>query len=253
VRDPHVASLRYLLTPEGSTSYKDAAPVAANNTLFALVLSGDRLLITLNEHFATPAEARTAVEPFLRAWELDVELSGRRGELRFTYEDAEVIDRDPPPAGHAVFDARAGIVTVASMETTAHVVRASYPAPPIAFRASPDVESMWFRYSGYQQGREPLFSMAYFCLTLVESRFGGRKRASQHLKIAEPILRKIGEFTTTRGDHRTARKAHASNRPPSPAEESWLDAAVRLLIRRVGELDAGASITAKEFGDLPPL
>lgn len=37
-----------------------------------------------------------------------------------------------------------------------------YPDPPKLFILTPDVETLWHRYEGYLQGKEPLSSMAYF-------------------------------------------------------------------------------------------
>lgn len=50
-------------------------------------------------HAAASEQARALVDPILRDWEMEVELTRNRGELRFIYEDAEIIDRTPPTPG----------------------------------------------------------------------------------------------------------------------------------------------------------
>ena len=71
---------------------------------------------------------------------------------------------------------------------------------------SPDVETLWRRYEGYLEGKEPISSMANFCLTLVKQRGSGRKGAAKLLGIAFDVLRKLDELAATKGDEKTARK-----------------------------------------------
>src|SRR5579862_7067126 len=82
-------------------------------------------------------------------------------------------------------------------DTTLSIVvgRARYPEPPTDFTADPDVETMWRRWEGFLADREPLPSMAYFCLTVVESH-GGRAGAARRLGISLPVLHTIGRLAT---------------------------------------------------------
>jgi len=43
----------------------------------------------------------------------------------------------------------------------------NFPAVPTDFIADRDVVSLWNRYEGFKDGREPLASMAYFSFTLL--------------------------------------------------------------------------------------
>src|SRR3954454_6241014 len=65
----------------------------------AFRLEKDQLHCEMKLHVATSEEARTLVDPVLRNWEMEVELAWSRGELRFTYEKAEIIDRTAPTPG----------------------------------------------------------------------------------------------------------------------------------------------------------
>jgi len=83
---------------------------------------------------------RAAVEPFLEAWEIMVALQQRRRNMRFEFDHAELVDRDPPGPGEPVeldvtLAARAGFSVALSMRLRA------YPQPPAAFVASEDVRS----------------------------------------------------------------------------------------------------------------
>jgi len=51
------------------------------------------------EHYAIVEEARAVVEKQLRAWEIHDQVRGNRDGISFVYEDAQVVDRNPPPPG----------------------------------------------------------------------------------------------------------------------------------------------------------
>jgi hypothetical protein len=137
-----------------------------------------------------------------------------------------------------------------------------YPDIPGNFVLSPDVESMWNRYQGYLDGREPLASMAYFCLTTVDGstgiRRGKRPAASRRYGISEDVLRKLGDLTSNVGSERTARKLPppTGRRDHTGQEIAWIEAAVRASIRRLGEFAYDPArpwpqITMKDLPQLP--
>jgi hypothetical protein len=57
------------------------------------------------------------------------------------------------------------------------------------------------------------------------------------------------------GDLSTVRKVTAKMRPPTAAEQAWLEAAVKMLVRRAGEVAAapGAALPQLTMSDLPRL
>lgn len=142
---------------------------------------------------------------------------------------------------------------MATGTATVHVTRSTYPAPPPpTFCLNPDAESVLARYQGYRDGREPLQAMAYFCLTFLEAKAGSRQQAASIYRIDLPVLRKMGELTSTRGDTSNARKAHAVQRLTS-AEHAWLEAAVKILIWHLGDTRNAAAIPMITMSDLPNL
>jgi hypothetical protein len=164
-------------------------------------LAEGKLTCEMKAHFPTVDDARRAVEPTVRVWEIDADLRLGRDSLRFTFDTADVVDRSPAQPGVAHLSGFAHGVAVVSGTATVHVTRATYPAPPPAtFRLNPDAESLLTRYQGYRDGREPLPSMAFFCLTLVHLKGGRSQRAaSAAYRIDLPVLRKMGELASTRG------------------------------------------------------
>ena len=239
MKDPHVESLRYRLETSETTTYKNPPAVEVIRDEFECRLNDGVLKCHMREHYPTVEEARRVVDKFLRSWEIKTALELGRGEMRFQFEDSHVIDRDPPPLGSSQIVRVSGVsVGVSTVLGTLRVTRGKYPSAPTNFTATPDVETLWQRYENYLDGKEPLLSMAYFCLTVVENKAGSRKAASTRYRIDETILQKLGELTSTRGDTATARKAlkGGGTTTLSGKEKNWIEGAVKALIRRTGEL-----------------
>jgi len=97
--------------------------------------------------------------------------------------------------------------------------------------------------------------MAYAVLTLVESVGGDRRKAASTFAIAFEVLNAIGRLSSTKGDGATVRKFGAGGKvqPLTGAESSWLEAALRRVVRRMGEHAAGAQLTQIAMQDLPSL
>jgi hypothetical protein len=244
VKDPHVESLIYRVETEGTLHFQHPRPLDHQTLAFDLRVEDGRLTMTMKDHYASRDEAREAVKSFLEGWEIDWALrNGGRREMKFVYEKANLVDREPRPPGATVINLEAGDSMFVGGEVLVVVNVSAYPAPPSAFRVSPDVETLWNRYEGFMKGKEPLLSMAYFCLTVVETVYGkgNRRDASKALQIDPKVLNKLGELTE-RGDAATARKVKPGPaRLLSGAELAWVDEAIRVIIRRAGNLVAGGT------------
>lgn len=259
MRDPHVGTLIYSLDPEPTTSFSAvAAPVEAETDGFGIRLADGKLTVTMKDHYPSEQTARDAVDPYLRAWEVRHALAvvAGRSEFRFEFERAEVIDRDPPPPGEPqTIYAESVVHGRAIVSATLSVERSAYPSAPSDFALDPDVETLWTRWTGYLAGREPLQPMSYFCLTVLEHVAGSRAEAVLHFGISGKILDTLARLSTETGDTATARKMGRKLRPLTDAERTWLEAAVRALVRRAGEVAAGTGVPLPQLtmADLPPL
>lgn len=140
-----------------------------------------------------------------------------------------------------------------SSSITAHIERGEYPDPPDKFRLSPDARTLWDRYEGYEEEREPLFSMGYACLEFLEGRAGGRRGVAARYNIESEVLDDLGRLTSTRGSSDVARKPSASQREATPEERKWIEESIRKIIRQVGISDADHDPEELTKGDLPPL
>lgn len=248
----HVAKLYYSLVKHETVSYENPAPIDFETDTARFFLAEGRLTCEMKIHTSSGTEARAVVEPAIRSWEVASDLKGNRGAFRLKYDRPEIVDRCPlePGEGRAYITG-AGAVSIMGAAIV-HVTSNAYPDPPGAFRLNADAESMWLRYKGYLEGREPLLSMAYFCETVLETVAGGRNEAAKAFAVDVEVLRKVGELTSTRGDYTIARKA-CSNLPLSGHEAAWLEAAVKEIIIRVGDCRDCERLLTITLADLPPL
>jgi hypothetical protein len=134
------------------------------------------------------------------------------------------------------------------------VGRGRYPEPPSAFVASPDVQVVLLRYKLYRKGHERISSMGYFVYSALTESAGGKKEAADMYGISQKVLHKLSELTTTKGGKEEGRKT-PYGQPYTPRERTWIDAAVKALIRRAGEWAANADAARPQINmkDLPSL
>jgi hypothetical protein len=254
--DLHVVSLRYSLRPSDRVTYISCPSVTCDRDEALCRLIDGKLTCEMKTHFSTVEAARAVVEPILRAWEVDADLQFTRGELRFKFDGADIIDRSPP----GVIRGCAYVVSPGAMVSAAgtisfHVDRTRYPELPDTFRLNPEAESILLRYNDYLDGHQSLPTMAYFCLTVLEAKIAGRDRrmraATEH-RIEKAVVDKMGELSSERGDLLNARKAPAVQ-PLTGQEREWLEAAVKMLIWRLGDTRNPSDLPLITMSDLPSL
>ena len=264
MRDPHVEELRYRVETAANVAYRNPPPIEVDEEEFSGRLEDGIFTCHMKLHYSSVGAAGGVVDQYLRAWEIDADLTLGRGEIRFIYEDTKVIDRNPPPpdAPKVLQVEAVDKIAVSDTGVTLHVTRVKYPDPPRIFRISPDVETLWCRYQSYLDGKEPLLSMAYFCLTVLEIRGGPdpnlkgwerRLAASKMFNIDMAILNKLGALASERGDIANARKAQITAIPLSEKERAWIEATIKHLIRRLGEHGSGKMLPLITMADLLPL
>jgi hypothetical protein len=197
------------------------------------------------------------IEPVLRAWELEASIRGNLYWIRFNFEKAEIIDRTPIIPGKPLNFVHVGGASMVGF-TDCAIVKvgwAKYPEPSLIFRVTPDVDSLWFRYKGYIEGREPLLAMGYFCFTLLKTIAGGNlKKMARYLGTDVNVLKKLSELTSTRGDRATARKISTqSMRPLSGPEATWIQSVIKVLIFRIGDTRDIAKLPKIKMADFTNL
>ena len=97
------------------------------------------------------------------------------------------------------------------------------------------METMYLRYVGYCQDRDPLASMAYFRLTVL-LRPNGKKRVAERYGIDFAVLDSIGRLSSKRGAQQV-RKASGRGSDLKSQERRFLEEAIRAVIYRAAEKD----------------
>ena len=266
MNNPHVDALVFGIEHGPAVAYSDdAPPIDHEEPEFRVTLNDGTVRFELKEHHATEEAAMEAVLPYIRCWELDASLHARPGDFRLRLDRADVIDRNPRPwSKQRTFNVSASRVawrfTTGVAEVT--LTRPAYPSPPagVTLKADdPDVATMYGRMSGYYEGREPLPGVAYFCFTMLKylssknGRGGQRARAAAYHHISDAALKKIETLSSTKGGAGSARKAVGVGTDLSRKEELFLEAAVKMIIRRAAEVaqNPGAAFSPITLADLP--
>ena len=267
MNDPHVVALNYSIKHDSSVDYSKALPLEHEDETFRIKIEDKQVRLELKEHYPTEEAARQAVDRYIRSWELKAALSGQPGQFELTFQGADIVDWSPTPPTPS---RRHGVVPIAATFTAtagAPTVRLSlstispkpYPPPPSGLTLNPDdpdVSTLYNRFIGYLQNREPLTSMANFCLTVLETSLSkGRRAAAAEYGIDKEVLSKIGDLTANKGGREGARKASGIATDLSRKESRFLEAAVKAIILRVAEVahDPDQNTLKIMLSDLPDL
>ena len=178
MNDPHVVSLLYRVDHSKSVDYSKAELLVRDEPAFRLEVKDNQARFELKDHYATEEDARNAIEDYIHGWEFDTCLENGPDYFRLKFESAQIEDRKPISG---VTNYRAIITTeILTISDTITVGVPNYPTPPSGVNfCDTDVQKMYQRFMDYRQSKEPLASMAYFCLTCLENTTGQHKKPSQ--------------------------------------------------------------------------
>ena len=239
MNEPHIEALVYIVEHDDSIDYDNATPLHFDCPVFRLTVDGREARFEMMEHFSTEESARAAVQPFIDRWEFEASLRSGPGQFALRYRQPVIIDRNPTP----------GAVTFTVYETllisdeVSFRVSGQYPEPPsdnLMNIHDPDVRTMHTRLAGYRQGHELLTTMSYFCLTVLQDKFGGRRVAARECNIDLAVLNEIGRLSTQKGGTQ-ARKAEGTDTELSSQETSFLTQGIAHLIIRLAQVSADAN------------
>jgi hypothetical protein len=259
MNDPHVNALIYEVITDKDVDYDKAMPFFEECADFTLSIDGQKAAFRMERHFATEEEARKLVDNFLQAWSISIGLEYTPDEIKFVFESAEIIDRNPPKetcnsksinmccfaSGHS------------SGSAAIHISKGKFPSPPQNFVVTPNVETMYIHYKAYRDNREPLTAMANMCRTVLETSAGGRRYVPRRYFVHLEVIRKLGDLVSTRGSELEARKMPKNGTfvPLTQKEKSWIEEVIKRIIFRVGEhaFDPQKQLPEITMSDFPTL
>ena len=255
MNEPRVESLSYAVSSAAHTQYKNPKPQDFHTALGRFLLVDGRLTFWPDENFGSVEDARAAVEPYLRDWEIHAALKFEHGVIQFRFDSGQVVDLRPVGPGLIAISSAVSSVTFADA-ALAIATKGTYPDPPTDFRSTTEVELAVRRWWNYKAGLEPLPGAAYLIYTILAPTEGRNKdEAAALFAIDKEVLRKLSELSSKRGDESSVRKVDniARLNPLSDTERAWLEAAIVRIIRRLGEHAAGAPLSQIAMADLPAL
>ena len=240
MNDPHVVALLYQIEHGRGVDYGEAKPIDHEENGFRVEIANEQVCFEFKEHYETKDAARKAIEDYIRVWEFDASLREGPNHFKLRFKRAHIEDRKPTPG---VMDTSVSITSGVPKVSVMATVSKPYPSPPSSgLKLIPDVQTMYDRYKGYLQDREPLASMAYFCLTILvrstkkkgNEKKTCRKLASEMYRIELEVLNKIGHLASERGGQQ-ARKASGKDNDLTYQDRRFLEEAIKAVIRRAAE------------------
>ena len=145
----------------------------------------------------------------------------------------------------------------------------AYPMPPSGIQITPNIRTMLHRYLGYRENKEPLASMAYFCLTVlnhsvaqlaIENSNGTANPSASYSDVQEwfgvssNVYSRLRKLSSRHGGQE-ARKAEGMGKDLKPEERRFLEEGIKRIIRRMAETthDPSKPLGQITLADLPPL
>ena len=248
MNDTHIAALIYKIEHGPSVDYRKAESIDHEEAEFRVKIAKDQVRFEFKEHYATEDAARKAIEDYIRAWEFGAGLENGPSCFKLKFDHAQIEDRNPTPGGlelHAQ-PLRFDMMLSKAILT---VSRSCYPPPPSGVMLiTPDVQTMYDRYMGYRQGREPLTTMAYFCLTIIEDNPTTIKDVSSRTRD------KIRHLSSGKGGQQ-ARKASGKDTDLTAQDRRFLEEAIKTIILQVAERARAPdrNLPKISLSDLPPV
>ena len=259
MNDPKVVALIYTVEHGKSVSYESAAPLRHyGSPEFYLTVENKIARFEFKKFYADKDEALEAIEPFIQHWEFEASMRFGPGTFGLRFKEAEIIDRNPSPPEPRIKDARASAV-LPGLTASASVILGfpHYPPPPASGLVDPDddyVVMMKGRYDQYRLRRAKLPEMAYFCMTVLEEKYGSLSEAAKKCGVSRKALETIKRLSSTKGG-KDARKAAAADEEFTRREKRFLKEAVEEIIIRAAQVafDDSQSLPKITMADLPSL
>lgn len=251
-----VTSLRYRFDNGNEHDhYENARPRSQVMGDFDVELQDGELTATPRREFAQVRDARDALDPLLRAWEISAAIGGHDVTFIFEAGGVEGVNADGSKAIRAEMTETVRI----GMDAVIARYNSEYPEPDLNLRGGPVVDQMLSRLRASRSDDRMLVMNANWMVTLIEDEYGHsrggsetRKTAARELNVDPSILGNVGRLAV-RNDPALGRKAKGDVEPLTAPELAWLRDAMAALVRQVARHNSGAHLTNPlSMSDLVP-
>ena len=246
MNDPHVVALIYRVEHGNSVDYERAGPLSYDDDpRFHLTVEDNCARFEMKEHYADVGEACDAIEPFIQNWEFDAGVRLGPNAFSLLYTNAEIIDRNPSPSKTGTGKLRVGghVSRNVAIGAKVRIGQPHYPPPPAGGSLAlddPAVVKMKRRYDQYLLGRAKRPEVAYFCVDVLEKKYGGLPAAAKACGISRNVLEEIRKLSSYKGGE-DSRKADGFGVEFTREEKKFLNAAIPKIIIRAARVAADDS------------
>ena len=248
MNDPQVVALIYIVEHGNGVSYENVVPLRhSDSPEFDLTVEDKTARFEFNKHYADKDKAREAIEPFIQQWEFETGIRWGPNSFRLRFKKAEIIDRNPLPPEYrsGPIQVRAEVFMEGELSVNAPIIRGMphYPPPPAgdSFALDDlDVVKMKRRYDQYLLGRATRLDVAYFCMNVLEKKYGGLPTAAKTCGISRSVLTEIKKLSSNKGGE-DSRKAEGFDVELTSEEKKFLNLAIPNIILRVAQVAADGS------------
>jgi hypothetical protein len=225
------------LHPHGHRVKQEAPPPQPFRIgVFDASFEDGRWTFTPIEDFYSEEDARTALEPCLRVWEIEWDFDYG---LRVSFEFA-TCNMEQSKRGAIGTKTTEGVLLNASSAIT----YTHYPSPPaLRLHGSALAQEVRARWHDIEDNPKKLLAGANLFLSTLENLFGGkgkevRKEAAYRLNVESEVLGKLGELSARNDDRYSSKNKGPVNRLTED-EEVWIRKAVPMLAKRIVEIESG--------------
>lgn len=234
---------------DSTSVFCEPPPITNDNMTGIFKLDKEHLKIELKNNINSITEAKEILEPILRSWRLEADITNHPAcGFDFKFYKAQILNPKKDINHHFEEKLRYSKNTNDDLVIG---VRVYPPYPSTLF--TKEMEIAWERYRKASIGvGESIESAVYFIVTLLKKSLNkGFKETAKLLSIDFKILTKLGEFSSTRGDAKTYRKYFGEDALKlSNLEKWWIDQAVRNCLFNLGKYNAGKNNEFLKMDDL---
>jgi hypothetical protein len=238
-----VQMLRYTIARESAS---DVFAPGAGGTYqlgdFDCIADPVTLIAKPRGDYATAEEARRALEPHLDSWAAKAELIDQI-PMSFHFVGSEMADRRPQPGGGDAIDPVVFDAVGSQRSDTVTLIRVigDLPAPDPRWQGeSPLARELRLRARELADSPS-LPAVAYAMYDGIKAKYGGPGRAAVSLGVSTGLLEQVSRLAGGARDRKPTNPITLSDE-----QRVWLLQAMRVLARRVAEVEAGV-------GSLPTL
>ena len=164
--DRPVKGLIFKVCDGPSVRFERADPLLCEERAFRVRVENGKATFEFKTPYETESEARKAVKDYIDQWEFLAGLQHGSHAFRFRLENPAYAEEESDSGGVRVRGGTRHSIEAGGELSVINHPRA-YPTPPSGVQITPDVGRMFHRYLCYRENKEPLASMAYFCLTVL--------------------------------------------------------------------------------------